>query len=160
MCIHLLGDLVVGSLMSCSDLEEHIQLCRMTEESTVSAESCEDNEAQFVHRSHATGVVKEGGGPLVTSARFHEAWLVTACGHGRSINKSKEKTAMTLSVSSVLRVIERNASTSIKVERIVCKLYFLDADHVYRTWNRLGQRAVNALDTRTVIENATTQAAH
>lgn len=64
-------------------------------------------------------------------------------------------------VSSVVCVIEGNAIASIKVKRIVCMLYFLGAGHyVQRTWNKFGQRAVSALDTKTVIESVTTQAAH
>jgi len=64
-------------------------------------------------------------------------------------------------VSSVVRVIERNASASIKVKRDVCMLYVLGAiPYVQRTWNKLGKRAVSALDTKTAVESATTQAAH
>ena len=47
-------------------------------------------------------------------------------------------------VSSVVHVIERDASASIKMKRVVCMLYVLGASHyVQRTWNKLSQRAVS-----------------
>lgn len=160
MNVHSLCDLVVGSSMSCSTLVGHIQLCRMTENSTVCDESCEDRSRGCTKtKRHSRG--RRGWGII----GYGRTLSKSLAGHGfrpRQVDQQIErKTDMPQIVSSVVCVIERNASASIKVKRIVCMLYFLGASHyVQRTWNKLGQRAVSALDTKTVIESATTHAAH
>lgn len=72
-----------------------------------------------------------------------------------------DKLEMLQIVGSVVRAVERNAIASIKMKRIVCMLYVLGASpSLQKTWSKLGQRAVSALDTTTTAESATTQATH
>lgn len=113
--------------------------------------------AGVVQRSSATVVTDEGGGSLAMSARFQErGWSRLSSTAGRSTNREEDVHA---SDRKQCRACHgRNASASIKMKRIVCMLYVLGASHhVQRTWNIL---AVSALSTKTVVESATTQAAH